>query len=150
MGRSGISYLDVAQAAHELQEKGLNPTVDRVREVLGTGSKSTIVPHLKHWKSQQPSNIQLGQETTLKPTEASASRGLHRLKELFQCLLETGSELVEIYKTLEKENQALKNETHLLLEKLDASETEKLYLIKQKADIKNELKKLVRGLVAIR
>ena len=47
MARTGVRYYDVAQAADALQEIGLEPTIDRVRERLGTGSKSTLAPLLK-------------------------------------------------------------------------------------------------------
>ncbi len=50
MSRIGISYQNVAEAAITLQGRNENPTVDRVREILGTGSKSTIARHLKAWK----------------------------------------------------------------------------------------------------
>ncbi len=50
MSRTGINYQDVAKAATKLQGLNENPTVDRVREILGTGSKSTIARHLKEWK----------------------------------------------------------------------------------------------------
>lgn len=53
MGRIGIVYEDVAKAAHQLQGKNQNPTVDNIRATLGTGSKSTIATHLRAWKSQQ-------------------------------------------------------------------------------------------------
>lgn len=57
MGRLGISYTDVENAAHQLKSKGINPTVDAVRSILGTGSKSTIVPYLKRWRSLQMDSI---------------------------------------------------------------------------------------------
>lgn len=53
MGRTGVTYSDVATAAAAIQAKGENPTVDRVRERLGTGSKGTISPLLKQWKHEQ-------------------------------------------------------------------------------------------------
>jgi len=53
VGRIGIIYQDVATAAQQLQGLSKNPTVDNVRSILGTGSKSTIARHLKEWKSQQ-------------------------------------------------------------------------------------------------
>jgi chromosome segregation ATPase len=54
MARAGILYSQVATTAQRLSERGENPTVDKVREALGnTGSKSTIAPLLKRWKSQQ-------------------------------------------------------------------------------------------------
>ncbi len=50
MGRSGITYSQVAEAAAQLIEQGRTPTVDHVRELLCTGSKSTLSPLLKRWK----------------------------------------------------------------------------------------------------
>jgi chromosome segregation ATPase len=54
MSRAGVSLLDVEQAIFKLQGRGKNPSVDAIREVLGTGSKSTIAQHLRDWKAQQP------------------------------------------------------------------------------------------------
>jgi len=53
MGRPGITQSDVERAAIELKNEGKNPTVDNVRALLGTGSKSTITRHLREWKNQQ-------------------------------------------------------------------------------------------------
>lgn len=55
MARAGVTKLDVHKAATRLMENGKNPTVDSVRELLGTGSKSTIAPLLKQWKKEQDS-----------------------------------------------------------------------------------------------
>jgi len=66
MGRAGITLHEVSDAAVQLQGRGKNPTVDGVRAILGTGSKSTIAQHLREWRSQQ-------QETTgALPTELLA------------------------------------------------------------------------------
>lgn len=53
MGRIGIGYEDVAEAALQLQSQGKIPTVDAVRNILNTGSKTTINQHLKQWKAEQ-------------------------------------------------------------------------------------------------
>jgi chromosome segregation ATPase len=53
MGRIGISYQDVAATIPKLQAQSKSPTVDNIREVLGTGSKSTIARLLREWKQQQ-------------------------------------------------------------------------------------------------
>ena len=50
MARSGVNYIDISKAAKAIQENNEEPTVDRVRALLGTGSKSTIGPLLKRWK----------------------------------------------------------------------------------------------------
>jgi len=52
MGRLGVTYHDVAEAAANIQGQNQLPTVDRVRERLRTGSKTTIARYLKEWKSQ--------------------------------------------------------------------------------------------------
>lgn len=51
MARAGVTYHDIAKAAESIKALGQEPTVDRVREQLGTGSKSTIAPLLKRWRS---------------------------------------------------------------------------------------------------
>ncbi|MCS5711252.1 DNA-binding protein [Candidatus Berkiella aquae] len=56
MGRIGVSFEEVANAAFKLQGSGKAPTVDAVREILGTGSKTTINQHLKEWKATQTEN----------------------------------------------------------------------------------------------
>ncbi len=58
MARAGILYSQVAKAAAKLAAEGKTPTVDTVREALGgTGSKSTIAPMLKRWKSEHQETI---------------------------------------------------------------------------------------------
>ena len=57
MARAGVTAFDVAKAARQLVEQGQAPTVDTVRAVLGTGSKSTIAPLLKAWKAQQAGTL---------------------------------------------------------------------------------------------
>lgn len=79
MGRIGISYLEVAKVATELQGKSINPTVDNVREILGTGSRSTIGPYLKQWRSKQEEG---GYHPGLPPELSSLVKGLYeRLQE---------------------------------------------------------------------
>ena len=53
MARIGITLHDVEDAALKLQGQGRHPTVDSIREQLGTGSKSTIAQHLKTWRGKQ-------------------------------------------------------------------------------------------------
>lgn len=52
MGRIGITFEEVKKAIAELQGRQKNPTVDSIREILGTGSKSTIARFLRDWKAQ--------------------------------------------------------------------------------------------------
>lgn len=51
MARGGVTFTEVEKAAQYLQGSGRNPTVDSVREYLGTGSRTTLAEHLKRWKA---------------------------------------------------------------------------------------------------
>lgn len=53
MARGGVTFTEVDEAARYLQGLGRNPTVDAIREHLGTGSRTTLAEHLKRWKSLQ-------------------------------------------------------------------------------------------------
>jgi len=58
MARPGVTYYDISRAAEAVKARGSEPTIDRVREQLGTGSKSTIAPLLKKWRSNKELNIE--------------------------------------------------------------------------------------------
>jgi hypothetical protein len=53
MPRIGVTFDDVAQAATKLLSIGESPSVLKIREILGTGSNSTIAEHLKVWRQQK-------------------------------------------------------------------------------------------------
>ncbi len=50
MARNGVSYETVKQTALTLLSRGEAPSVQRVRDTLGTGSNTTIAEHLKIWR----------------------------------------------------------------------------------------------------
>ena len=56
MARSGIQYADVQQAIDALLTRGDAPSVQRIREVLGTGSFTTISEHFRHWRNEREQN----------------------------------------------------------------------------------------------
>jgi len=66
MARTGITYSDVESAVQQLIGRGKNPTVDGIREILGTGSKSTIAQHLRalrvSYEREVPGQMALPQE----------------------------------------------------------------------------------------
>lgn len=53
MGRAGVTLVEVEEAALQLQGRGKYPSVDAVREVIGSGSKATIAKHLRDWKAKE-------------------------------------------------------------------------------------------------
>ena len=50
MARTGIEYKDVERSARRLFSQGITPSVQRVRNELGTGSNTTIAKHLNTWR----------------------------------------------------------------------------------------------------
>ena len=69
MARPGITYSEVAKAATQLQGQQKAPTVENVRQLLQTGSNSTIAKYLREWKAHH--HIENATEGTL-PTELLA------------------------------------------------------------------------------
>ncbi|MCF6767183.1 DNA-binding protein [Thiotrichales bacterium 19S11-10] len=71
MARPGLTFEEVAQAAQQLLDEGENPTIIRIREVLGgKGSPNTISKFLKEWKlknQQKSMGIEIN-EPTQKPS----------------------------------------------------------------------------------
>lgn len=53
MGRNGVTFHDIADTVPKLIEQRKTPSIDNIREYLGTGSKSTIAKLLREWKAQQ-------------------------------------------------------------------------------------------------
>jgi chromosome segregation ATPase len=52
MSRPGVDYQTVKHAAVKLLSQGTAPSVQKIREVLGTGSNSTLAGHLKIWREE--------------------------------------------------------------------------------------------------
>ncbi len=53
MSRPGVSYLEVSKAANQIMAGGQEPTIERIRAQLKTGSNSTIGAHLRLWREKQ-------------------------------------------------------------------------------------------------
>lgn len=53
MAKIGVTYEQVAAAAHELSKSNKRPTLEAVRRILGTGSNSTLVKHLGVWRTTE-------------------------------------------------------------------------------------------------
>lgn len=56
MARNGIQYADVHRAIDELIARGDTPSVQRIREILGTGSFTTISEHFRQWRDEREHN----------------------------------------------------------------------------------------------
>ena len=52
MARLGVDYETIKLAAVKLLSQGIAPSVQKIREALGTGSNTTIAEHLKVWRDE--------------------------------------------------------------------------------------------------
>jgi len=58
MARPGVTYEDVRKACEELEAANTPPTINRIKDKLGSGSPNNIGAHLKRWKdAEQPRKI---------------------------------------------------------------------------------------------
>lgn len=62
MGRLGVTLDDVKKAIQTLKANGQTPTIDLIRQTIGSGSKTTITRHLHEIKKQAEEN-----DGTVKP-----------------------------------------------------------------------------------
>ncbi|MDF9434414.1 MULTISPECIES: DNA-binding protein [Chromohalobacter] len=56
MARNGIQYEDVQRAIDTLLRRDEAPTVQKIRDILGTGSFTTISDHLREWRLRRERN----------------------------------------------------------------------------------------------
>ena len=124
MARGGVTFAEVDSAAQFLQGQGKNPTVDAIRERLGTGSRTTLAEHLKRWKS-----LQADGEGKLPQPLLSLVSGLwdslqslaeKRIEENRSAALEDNIALKSQIQIALQSEAALKQGCHQLEENLDA------------------------------
>ena len=56
MARSGVQFEDVQRAIDVLLKRGETPGIQKIRDVLGTGSFTTISEHFREWREQRDAN----------------------------------------------------------------------------------------------
>ena len=102
MSRVGIDYGKVKQAALQLLAQGEAPSVQKIREILGTGSHTTIAGHLKSWRDDHAQKIIRHLPATL-PTELISGMEI-----LWQTAMEKACEhLVQQKQSLDQERDIL-------------------------------------------
>src|SRR5690606_22965376 len=77
MARPGVTQADVDSAATAIEAAGRVATVDRVREKIGFGSRSTIGPMLRRWKQARAAAGQGGSPGDLPAPLLDAVRGVY-------------------------------------------------------------------------
>ena len=123
MGRTGITKEQVYEVAAALSGEGISPTVQSVRERIGTGSYSTISGYLTAWRdehaAQVPANIPDRPEKVEKAFEQiwataalAAQEGVKIEREALEAARrEMEQERAEMKAEIERLEQALDEET---------------------------------------
>lgn len=128
MARPGITYDQVSAAASALIAAGDEPTIQKIRAHLGTGSPNTIHKHLTTWRQAQPATERkapelpgdlqaaLIKEIERQAAEARADAEHKQIEAQAEAaeLAATGEELEESNAELEERNSALDAENQRL------------------------------------
>jgi hypothetical protein len=139
MARTGILYSDVMKAAQIVAADGRNPTVDNVREALGsTGSKSTIAPLLKRWKEEFQGAGAVKTEAGLPAELMEAMRGVYEKQQR------------DVAQQLETGMQQNRAERDAALEKLKKTEMDRLKLTEARAALTQELRATQHALAQLK
>tara|TARA_R110000868_G_C10815305_1_gene758179 strand:+ start:33 stop:1109 length:1077 start_codon:yes stop_codon:yes gene_type:complete len=144
MARLGITYQDIANAAEEISAQGNNPTIENIRAITGTGSNSTIAPHLKAWKNRQDRARLLCVKENL-PEEIVLT-----MKGLWERVLSQADEKIETIKqdfeqtivALKDKNTKLEEESIRWQRQHQATNQEKEGLAADKAALEHVVRKL--------
>jgi colicin import membrane protein len=121
MARSGITYNEVITAIDSIIMNGEEPTIQRIRECLGTGSPNTIHKYLVAWRGSRPVEARqapglpaelqaaLVKEIDRQSAEARSwvEKSLIEIQKEAATLAKAGEELEEINIALQEQNQKL-------------------------------------------
>jgi colicin import membrane protein len=126
MARTGISYEQVAAAADALIGEGQsNPTINAIRERLGTGSPNTIHQHLKVWNEARP---QVPAPPPVLPSSLATAIATEIGRAAAQARAEIEAKLVQAQdeaNALAKVGEALEAENSALADQISALTTER-------------------------
>jgi colicin import membrane protein len=144
MARPGITYAEVEAAISSIIALGDNPTINRVRDKLGTGSPNTILMHLNAWRAaapviarkapELPADLQAALVAELERQAAKAraepEKQLLQAREEAAELAKSGEALEAMNDELATENKSLAAESQRLgaLAEERASELQRLQL----------------------
>lgn len=146
MAKTGITYTEVDEAARYLQGQGRNPTVDAIRERLGTGSRTTLGEHLKRWKGLQTDSKGQLPEPLLGMVkglwDSLQSLAEQRVEEHQSIAHQEVSTLKSQLHTLQQAELQLHQEYHQLQETLDTEKRLQTALAKQLQDTEASKDKL--------
>ncbi|MBI2379486.1 MAG: DNA-binding protein [Gammaproteobacteria bacterium] len=139
MAKIGVTYEEVAEAADHLYEQRLTVTVDRVREELGRGSKTTLVRHIQRWREERQARpVHFGTEN-LSPELSGMMATLWRKagEEAEEKLKSAQAQVAQERAKLEEERRQLDAYARALKEQLAESREREARLTEQLADMRH-------------
>jgi len=148
MARTGVTFEQVEAVADAIRGEGLQPTINAVRERIGTGSPNTIHRHLTVWRSARPQAVTVTTELPASLTSAIATEieraAASARAEIESKLVQAQTEAVELANV----GEALEAERDELIEQVAALTTERDTLAgkaeQQAADIKAQAERIER------
>jgi colicin import membrane protein len=148
MARPGITYDQVAAVADAIIGEGQQPTINAVRDRIGTGSPNTVHRHLTVWRAARPQATATAPELPTTLTTAIAAEieraAASARSEVENKLVQAQAEAVE----LSSVGEALEAERDELFEQVVELTTERDTLSgkaeQQAADLKTQAERLER------
>jgi chromosome segregation ATPase len=148
MARIGITYEQVAAAADAIIGEGQQPTINAVRDRIGTGSPNTVHRHLTAWRAARPQATVAAPELPASLTTAIAAEieraAASARAEVESKLVQSQAEAAE----LANAGESLETERDELLEQVAELTTERDTLAgkadQQAADIKAQAERIER------
>jgi hypothetical protein len=130
----------VDAAAEKLLERGLQPTVERVRVEIGGGSPNAVAPALRHWRLRRDRALGRAPDAVPSPV-LDAARNLYQVA-LDTAARATGTSTAELAAQLEAERAktaALTAELTHARRELDTLRTERAWLFEAAGHTHSEL-----------
>jgi len=148
VARTGITYEQVAAAADAIIGEGQQPTINAVRDRIGTGSPNTVHKHLTAWRATRPQAAVAAPELPASLTSAIAAEiekaAASARAEVESKLVQSQQEAAE----LANAGESLEIERDELLEQVAELTTERDTLAgkaeQQAADIKAQAERIER------
>ena len=139
MAKMGVTYEEAAEVAEQLYERRLTVTVDRVREELGRGSKTTLVRHLQRWREERQARpVHFGTENLSPELSEMMATLWRKAGEEAEEKLKSAQEQVAQERTkLEEERRQIDAYARALKEQLAESREREVSLTEQLADMRN-------------
>ena len=150
MTRPGVTYFEVATAAQEIIASGLEPTIERIRAKLKTGSNSTIGTHLRVFRTKQDPMQQLATKEKIPEELIGLLKGLWE-RVILQAEVKIDSIKSESTSELEKNKQIilqLQNDNAKLLQSETRFKNERDALAQEKSALEQIIHKSASEIAA--